>query len=111
MAVAVAFAVAETDDVDTGDALVAVGETLGVVVDIAVAVAVAVGDAVAVGVAVALSVGVGVGVGTAHNVKFVVQEAPRDGQQYDVDPHKTVVPTFAIVEQLYSSGDAPTTTE
>jgi hypothetical protein len=80
--------------------------------DVAVGVAdtVAVGETVAVGDgvnAVMEVLGVEVGASAVHNSIFVVQEAPSEGQQYFVVPQKAVAPTFAMVEQLISSGASP----
>ena len=70
------------------------------------AVDVGVAEAVAVGVAVARGVGVivGVGDGVAHKAKFVVQDAPSDGQQKVNAPHTDFCPTFPTFEQLISCG-------
>ena len=84
---------------------------MAVDVGVDVEVDVGVAEAVAVKVTSGVSVGAGVGLGAAHNVKSVVQEAPREGQQYSEDPQKAVVPTLAIVEQLNSSGASPVPAE
>lgn len=97
-------------DVDVAvDVFVGVGVGVGVAVDANAAKGFA--EAVAVEVASGISVGSAVGLGDAHSVKSEVQEAPKDGQQYSVDPQKAVVPTLAIVEQLNSSGASPVPAE
>ena len=79
------------------------------VLAVGVAEEVAVGETEGLALALAVGVGekVGVGLGLVQSSKFVVHEAPNDGQQYWTEPQYAFVPTLAIVEQLISRGDPP----
>ena len=69
--------------------------------------AVAVGDADGVDVFREVTDEVAVGDGVEQRTKLVVQVAPKDGQQYLLEPQSAIVPTLAIVEQLISLGTSP----